>query len=377
MMSPILLRCLVGSALALVPRADGDRAVVVAEVLDVFDEPAAEAYSTGQLHEGNIVEVHTIEPDGWVAIRPPAGSFEWIDATALEERGADAALIRAPRATLRSGRPGARMPGPPIAALERGTVVRLMDREPLRLRQGRSTRTWRAIEPPEGLLRYVRGDGLQLGTRPKPAPSRQSAKARPLRVDPGLVSIGPAIDAARLSAGQAQALQRLEADHRRILRGPIASWRLERVLDGYRSIAERVADPAAREGLRRRLDRAGRQASAADAARRFAAVLAEGHHRAAAPSSADSPATDAPDDEPPFDAQGLLQPSSKLVEGERVYALIGPEGRAVAYLRPAPGIMIRPLLGRQVGARGTARYDANLRAEVIRVRTLEALRDAP
>jgi hypothetical protein len=66
-----------------------------------------------------------------------------------------------------------------------------------------------------------------------------------------------------------------------------------------------------------------------------------------------------------------------LVDGQRVFALIGPEGHAVAYLRPVPGVETRRYVGRRVGVRGTSRYDETLRAEVITVRVLEPLAAPP
>ncbi|MFO0951284.1 MAG: hypothetical protein U0835_09050 [Isosphaeraceae bacterium] len=76
---------------------------------------------------------------------------------------------------------------------------------------------------------------------------------------------------------------------------------------------------------------------------------------------------------PPFAAEGLLQPSSRQVEGRRVYALIGPEGNAVAYLDVPPGLDARPMLSKRVGARGSTRYEESLRAKLVTVRELEPL----
>jgi hypothetical protein len=364
------------AAVAFAGPSDDDRAVVIAEALDVFSAPSGSAYSTGQLREGEVVVVRARQDDGWVAIAPPDGSFEWIDETALDLRDGKVALVTAGRATLRSGRAGARMPGPPSVTLDRGTAVRLVEREPLSLRQGRSTRTWRAVEPPEGLLRYVRADGLDPGKTAAP-PRRVRPASAPLRIDPSLFSAGPAIDPTVLPPEHAGAIARIEEEHRRILRGPIESWNLQRVIQGYQALQGRVNDAAARVALDGRLAKAENQARAAAAAREFAEILQRSRRRDGQQRALEEKQAASPTEDRPFDAVGLLQPSSKLVEGERVYMLIGPEGRSVAYLRPAPGVLVRPLVGRRVGARGTVRYDEYLRAEVIQVLTLEALAEAP
>ncbi|MBV8554966.1 MAG: hypothetical protein JO116_05330, partial [Planctomycetaceae bacterium] len=61
--------------------------------------------------------------------------------------------------------------------------------------------------------------------------------------------------------------------------------------------------------------------------------------------------------------------------GQRVFALIGPDGSTVAYLDIPPGLDVRPLVARRVGVRGTIHYNEDLRARLIAVRDLEPLDD--
>ena len=60
-----------------------------------------------------------------------------------------------------------------------------------------------------------------------------------------------------------------------------------------------------------------------------------------------------------------------------MYALIGEEGYSIAYLLAPPGLLMGPLLSRQVGVRGAMSYDETLRAEVVEVTEIEALSPAP
>jgi hypothetical protein len=75
----------------------------------------------------------------------------------------------------------------------------------------------------------------------------------------------------------------------------------------------------------------------------------------------------------PFAAEGLVQPSSRQVDGHRVYALIGPEGTPVAYLDVPPGLDARAVLSRRAGVRGSVRYNESLGARLIAVKELEPL----
>ena len=121
-------------------------------------------------------------------------------------------------------------------------------------------------------------------------------------------------------------------------------------------------DPDSRAYLQGHLDQVARQQAAADSARRVGTLLEQEASLARRAdetlASEDDPA---PIRKPPFDVVGMLQPSSKLAAGRKVYAVIGEEGYAVAYLRVPPGLLMEPLLSRQVGVRGSFSYDPALR----------------
>jgi len=77
----------------------------------------------------------------------------------------------------------------------------------------------------------------------------------------------------------------------------------------------------------------------------------------------------------PYDAEGLFQPSARKVNGQKVFALIGPEGTTQAYLDVPAGLDAAPLLARRVGVRGDILYSDSLRARLISVRDLDPLED--
>jgi hypothetical protein len=78
----------------------------------------------------------------------------------------------------------------------------------------------------------------------------------------------------------------------------------------------------------------------------------------------------------PFDVQGLILPSSRQVDGQKVFTLIGRDGQTEAYLEIPPGIDVKRFMTRRVGIRGTVHYNEALRARLISVRDLEPLDEA-
>src|SRR5262245_58157035 len=65
--------------------SEPSEAIIVAERLEVFDEPSETAYLTGVLPRGERIAVQAAERDGWLAIDPPPGSVCWIEGAALDD----------------------------------------------------------------------------------------------------------------------------------------------------------------------------------------------------------------------------------------------------------------------------------------------------
>lgn len=60
--------------------ADPRTATVVADYATVYCGPSDDSYVTARLPKGETVEVIRLDPHGWFAIRPPAGSHGWVSA---------------------------------------------------------------------------------------------------------------------------------------------------------------------------------------------------------------------------------------------------------------------------------------------------------
>ena len=134
---------------ASVPEAREAGGEVIADALEVLDEPDDSGYASGELKRGDRVSVVAERPAGLAGDRPSAATPSTGSTPRRSGPGRRPGRGRR-RPGPRSGRvrPTARMPGPPRPPLPRGTIVRLLDRPPLTLGAGPKARTWRAIAPP-------------------------------------------------------------------------------------------------------------------------------------------------------------------------------------------------------------------------------------
>lgn len=353
-------------------------AEVVVEELDIFDEPDAQTVASGQLHRGDLVVVQAEEPGGWLAIEPPQGSFDWVEQAAIRRTaGRSTAQVVAARVQVRAGHPEARLPGVPRGTLARGATVQLVDRPPLVW----GGKTWRAIAPTAGEVRHVRSVGVDTGADPR---RRGGTRSAPVETRADIVPGSHGKTSAPAGSQPlppptpaiAHQVAQIEASHRSAVSAPIEQWELTSIRQRYEELLKGVTDSASGKAIRARLEIVEAQAEAAEAARRIDAILERSRRRDRTLAlylrrlaQAGQP------HERPYDAEGMIQPSSRKVDGQKVFALIGPEGTAIAYLDIPAGLDVSTLIARQVGVRGSSRFDENLRARLISVRDLDALDD--
>ena len=166
----------------------------------------------------------------------------------------------------------------------------------------------------------------------------------------------------------------IEADYRNILLQPIATWRLGGIHLRYEALLKRAKEPAAQALIQARIERVSRQEELARSAATFETIVQKSRNRDREVNVALRNLSQVNTvQSTPFTARGLLQKSSRQVEGRRVYSLIGEEGRPIAYLDVPAGLDARPILSKRVGVRGSVRYDEQLGAKVIAVRDFEKL----
>lgn len=385
--------------------SDAATVEVTASKLVVYDKPQQASYLTGSLKQGERVKVRERLAGGWLAIDPPASAICWIDGSALEftrdadrsgshfrdPAGSRAAIptrswVAASQAVVRSGHPTAQLPGPPCGALSTGTMVHLVDRPPIEVGRGKSATTWYAIVPPAGVVRYVRADGTRpTASLPNRAAERLAAyepaqdgasTVRKLNRS-GAKSDAPGQDSPEVLPPEiAGEIAKVDLMHRSILSDqPIEQWHFETVRARYRAILKRAsANRSVEEAIRRRLERLTRHEQAAQAARSIQTILARSHRRDSQVAAAERQRS-TPDRERPraYSAEGLVKPSAQMVDGRRLYSLVGTDGQTVAYLDVPAGLDIEPLVTRRIGVRGVSHYNEDLGARLITVRDVELL----
>lgn len=382
-------------AMMLGPPGDAPRAAsVVADAVDVMDEPDDGAFSTARLARGRRVAIRRDGPAGWVTIEPPDGSFSFVEEADLEDLGDGRARVIARYTAVRPGRDGARLPGPPRTTLRQGRVVRVLDRRPLVVRRRGSEEVWIAITPPPQEARFVRADAIEEGPPitdedSPPRRDRLAALKRPDEIDtiepaPATKRIGPItsefmavppIDPSEGVSGEvAAALANLVDSHRRELRKSMDRWDLGPIEGAYLGLEKRGVEATDRRAIARRLAVLRRQKSAAESAAKMATLLNRSRARDGSVARARrGVAGSGRGLEGDFDASGLLQTTSRLVDGRRVLALLGDDGGVAAYLAIPPGLSVEALISHRIGVRGEGRFDETLGKRLIQVQDVERL----
>jgi hypothetical protein len=164
--------------------------------------------------------------------------------------------------------------------------------------------------------------------------------------------------------------------HRAIITGqPIEDWRFETVRASYQGLLKRGGDRAdLEEAIRTRLARVTQHEQAARSARAIESILARSHRRDREVIAVRQRlAQQARSRARAYDAVGFVQPSSRKVDGHKVFTLIGRDGTAIAYLDIPPGLNPEPLVARRVGVRGQTHWSEDLGTRLITVRDMESL----
>ena len=165
-------------------------AKVVEEQAEVYAGPGTEYYPTQQLGRGEKVDVYQREGRGWLAIRPPEGSFSWVAASQMKITGeAGIAVAAADDVEVWIGALADRgQRHRSQIRLARGERVELLGKR--RVKTSSGEQVWLKIAPPAGEFRWLRESSL-----------------RPLRDEP----VSPEIAArAQTSAGEDKTARMME-----------------------------------------------------------------------------------------------------------------------------------------------------------------------
>ena len=150
-------------------------AQIAAEEVEVRCGPGWDYYATLRLRRGAKVEVHRHEPGGWLAIRPPDGSFSWVSERQVNvqenPRVAEVALDGAV-AWIGSTESGIHQLKWQVR-LQRGELLEVLGRKSLSVGLGFATETHYQVAPPAGEFRWIHA---QHASSPEAVAHRRSSQ---------------------------------------------------------------------------------------------------------------------------------------------------------------------------------------------------------
>jgi hypothetical protein len=339
-----------------------------------------------------VVEVYRRRPDGWCAIRPPAGSFSWVFAQNVRMIDDDLAEISKEEAAARVGSRMSSQRDVVQVRLHQGEKVAILGSDE---RDGnpRESESWYKIAPPSGEFRWVRASDVGLASNEsEPVEPHESvdweshvttaALEKPIDDDDDAAKIAPpplasaesstghwsaartaapAPDITPIGAGSAttgtlaQQLGDLELRLSRMVAESPATWNiapLEQAAESLLSRADTLADREAVKVTLAKIDRFAaiqrRYASAnPPATSDNASGLAAGTNAAGEPQAGGAS---------PYDAVGILRPVVSRRPGAPQFALVSPAGQVVAFVTPTPDVNLQPYVGQRIGVTGSRGY---------------------
>jgi hypothetical protein len=323
-------------------------------------------YPTNKLRKGDRVEVVKEVEGGWLAIKPPPGSFSWINARFLQPAGPGWYYV--------VGHPETRVPlliGSQVIA-EKPSV------EGVRVRPGHLLKgmgamhespdgKWLPVEPPPSEVRYIRAEAVSRqpgdaatavapGVPPAPAPSAPPASP-PTTGGAWTPGNPPATPPTTTADGQhplwQQAQQAEQAGH------------YAEAIQLYRQLGAEVAN--------------SNHNLSVQAYNRAQWVSDAMYGKSGSPStSTTSRSAPQPGPTPPAgtvsSGPGWLRRAGRSLDLNMMYVLENSQGKPVIYAVALPGYTLSPYENRNVELYGTSQYRADLRAyymTVVQVRPLQ------
>lgn len=370
--------------------------------------PADSYYGVQELPKGTQLEVHQELPGGWLAIRPPEGSFSLVSATAVESVDYRTGRITRDQAASRIGSLLTDERDAVHVRLNLGELVEVLDATPV------SNNTWIRIAPPAGEFRWVReadvsrspvvaeaiataaaegswrerddrasvsvaseGEVVKIrydeGTQQDPGPAPQVVEAEaPSSASPATPpSATPPTSAATAppnpstspaGASFEQQIDWLEIQLSRRLVGPPNLWVFDDLEREAAALLSRATTPEQTATLRALGERMSRFRATAV---RFQSMQSSGNLDprgvAATPR--------APQGQ--YDAVGILRPVVSKVGNAPPYALVDDRGEVITFVTPSPSINMQQYLGQRVGVSGTRSYLPNYRRRNIQTARVE------
>jgi uncharacterized protein YgiM (DUF1202 family) len=381
------------------------QARVIAAGVPVHSGPGDNFYPTDTLSQGDTVEVYREKAGGWLAIRPPMGSFSWIAEHDLIVK--DGGLAEVVRDDVPS-RIGSRINDRHNAAqvrLKKGEGVEVLGEETL------NGEKWYKVSPPAGEFRWIQAavvektGPIQASPSSTGAPSNQPATdANPIQLTsaaadastpatnttsdaspPPLLpvaknsapiapttptttaaatpttpsSAAPAAPAAAAQPPASQAsgdlsheLAAVELRLSRMVAAPTNLWNTDRLERDTAQLMARAKTPAERDAVRVTQEKISRFAAIGRRANPSSASVAQAGQQQTTP----LPGAVATSAGGPYDAVGTLRPVVSRRAGAPQFALVDERGQVVSFVTATPDLNLQPYLGHRIGVVGNRGY---------------------
>lgn len=388
--------------------------------------PGEGFYPTMELERGATVEVHRHDPGGWLAIRPPRGSFGWICARQVE-RDSDArvakVLIDGAVAWVGSSVVDVHQHKWQVR-LERGERLHVLGEESLSMGAGFATETHLKIAPPAGEFRWISAEYVSTPRSvTHPASAREPASTRPTGdhsarrspasgankgVATGDETAGPAEMTDRKRQALRKRIDQLNLDLSMLVSEQIDKWDLQPLKQRTNVLAEaaqgtalhrqvrliahrirefetvqqqhqRVREPRVREPrelepeTERRIERHAVPAAPRRSPGNVEPTTWQQDIEAALEKNTiigtgiDKEPPGKRDSTPSFDAEGWLMPVHTTRRLAPPFAVLDNQGRVICYAQPAAGLNLRRHAKKRVGLFGDTRRVAALKASLLTV----------
>jgi len=342
---------LIQSGPAFAQNGAGDQAIVVPEV-EVRSGPSMQSYATSKLHSGDRVRVIDSKTEGWLGIKPPPGSYSWINARHVNpDSNSSTATVIVPSADVLIGSQLVKeMPNHRGATLPQGTILTLLkDQRP----DGRSDvmpatgpdGVYYAIVPAIDELRWIPAIAVQ------PSPPATSSSAPPIGAGstaPGTNDAALIVRAERSAAGGniADALACYSQLGQQTNDAGVRAWAGER----YQALQYR---PAASANVQSNYSQNGSGWNNPSVATTTSNVRPDYRHT----------------------GPGTLSRSYLTVGGAKLWALEpdDPRQQHRTYVKAGPSINLEDYVNRHVDVYGTLSYDGELRDHYLTASKVEQL----
>ncbi len=331
--------------------------------------PGRDYYPTDKLQKGARVEVYRHDPGGWLAVRPPRGSFSWVTSRHLDLQEDDLAVVNADRVVARVGSNFSDVRDVIQVRLDRDEKVAVVE-------PPKPDSPWCKIEPPAGEFRWIfakyvdrelpadlAADQREVGPY---APMDDDTNERPpaeVRLTSGDEN-APRDLALGVELSRLRELERIDTALSEIVAEDISTWSFD-ALHKRAELALRSAEGSLERGRARvLLDKLSRFD---DIKRRHDAL------RQAQPAVPAVAASVERFDDARFDGVGRLSPVVSQKTGGPQYALLDKSGAVLSFVTPAPGVNLRPYVDKYIGVNGQRGYLTDLHRQHVSVQRVTLL----